>query len=816
VRRPFRFLSNWPAGVLLLAGIVSVSFMHTAACAAETIILSVSLNAVSYGELFLKRNEDGSLLILSEDLRRMGVKTDSVATTRIDKESYVSLKELQGVTASLDEKLLLLNLRAGAAWINLPNLLRDFSPPSGSYIPSSDTTAFLNYRVDYGNGDDAASGSWSSVGEIGLRRGNLLLLGDGFYQRIQNRQQAVRLMTSLSWDRPATISRWVAGDINATAGEPSGPVIMGGLGYASAFSMAPGLNTYPLGEFGGVATLPSEADIYVNGILVRREHLTPGDYRFQNLPVSNGANNVEIVMRDSFGNETRNITRFYLSERLLKAGLHDYSYNIGFTRLDFGSESNRYGRPLMVARHTFGLSDHLTLGAGAEADGGLVNLIPRVVLGLGQAGVLTLLGGESHDAGRGFGTTLGAGYQFQSRYMNYQLSLRHNSREYRTLANRQANDTARLNIGTGIGMGTPSFGTVGLNGSFFETYAGQLKRSLGVSYSRSLSKKIQFSASLNNSWGTSSEISFFAGLIFFHDNDMTASATLQTSQGTNMETLSLQKSLPSGEGTGYQLTVERERARDETFFRANPYLQFNGPYGSYTADLRGQLDERNGRTTNSYQISAAGALVYAGGHLGLSRPVSGGFAVVQVEGLADVRVMLDNQEVARTNAYGMAYIPSLRSYQENLIAFDDTRIGAEYLIKRYSAIVTPGLFGGECIYFPVARIQSYGGRLLGENGSPLEYARIALLGLEQEFSFTTFSGGEFYFENMLDASPETGKRAEECGARSPFRLTVVPGRYSAKVFAGGREQNFEMIIPASEAVFVPLGEIRISEYLKLK
>jgi hypothetical protein len=38
-------------------------------------------------------------------------------------------------------------------------------------------------------------------------------------------------------------------------------------------------------------------------------------------------------------------------------------------------------------------------------------------------------------------------------------------------------------------MGTPSFGTVSLNGSFSENYSGQLKRSVGGSYSRSLTNK---------------------------------------------------------------------------------------------------------------------------------------------------------------------------------------------------------------------------------------------------------------------------------------------------------------------------------------
>lgn len=816
MRHPRRFLIKWLTGILVCAGWYAVCFTPSLARADESIILSVTLNSISYGEFFLRRNEDGTLLIRSEDARKIGLKTAAVPVITIDKESYISLKDLSGVTAVLDEKRLILDLLAGAAWVDLPRVVRNYSPPSGRYVPSLDTTAFLNYRMDFGTGNDVPDATWSGTGQAGIRRGNVLLLSDGFYQRTQNTQQAVRLMSSISWDRPATLSRWSAGDINASAGEPSGPIVMGGISYATAFSMSPGLNTYPMGEFGGVATLPSDAEIYVNGVLARREHLAPGEYRFQNLPVSSGANNVDIIMRDSFGNETRNSTRFYLSDTLLKAGLHDYSYSVGFIRQDFGSASNQYGRPLLVARHSFGVNNFLTLGAGGEADIDFINLTPRVVVGLTGMGNLSLLGGESHDRDRGFGTTFGASYQFQSRYINYQGSLSHNSIDYRTMANQQARDTARLDGRTAVSLGNSTFGTVSLTGSFIETYAGLLKRSLGASYSRSLTKKVQFSATLNSSWGTSSESTFFAGLTFFPMQDLTVSASLQSSAGSDKETVSLQKNLPAGEGFGYQATVERERVQSRTMIRANPYFQVNEPYGSYSADIREESDQQNGHVTSRLQISAAGAVVYANGHAGLSRPVSGSFAVVQVEGLAGVKVLLDNQEVAHTNADGMAYIPTLRSYQENLIAFDDTQISPDYLIKRYSVIVTPGLFGGECISFPVARVQSYGGQLLAENGAPLEYAQVLFQGMGHTFNVTTLSGGEFYFENMIEVAAEAGNRSARCNAPSPYRKIVMPGTYAVTVVSGGSERHFTMHIPVSDELFVSLGKFRLPDDSKLK
>ncbi len=793
----------------LMAVVAALTLVPKAAYATETVILTVSVNAVSQGELFLKRTGDTGLLMRSEDARHIGLKLAAVPIITLDNEPYVALKDIIGVTAVLDEKLLTLDLRAEAARVNLPTVVQNFSPATATYLPSPNASAFINYRLDYGNGTDFPAAAWGATGQAGLRRGNLLLLGDGYYTRIQDNQQAVRLMTSLSWDRPETISRWVAGDIQATAGEPSGPIIMGGIGYSSAYSMAPGMITYPMGQFGGIVTSPTEADIYVNGLLVRRERLAPGNYRFQNLPVSTGANNVEIVMRDSFGNESRSNTHFYLSDTLLKSGLHDYSYNLGFKRLDYGTVSNQYGSSLLVARHMFGYNDSLTVGAGAEAGSSLINLVPRAVINLARGGILNILVGGSSDNGRGFGTTSGIGYQFQSRHVNYQLSLAHNSREYRTLANQQTSDTTRLDVATGISVGTSSLGAVSLNGSYRETYAGVLQRSLGLSYSRAITKSIQFSASVSATGGTANSVDFFAGLTYFPTNSLTTSAMFQSGPGSNKETLSLQSSMPPGEGVGYRATLAREDSQNQTFLRANPFMQVNGSIGSYSADLQGQYDQQSGKKSGSYLLSAAGALVYAGGHLGLSRPVTSSFAVVQVEGLADVKVLLDNQEITRTNANGMAYIPTLQSYQENKITFEDQQIAANYLIRRYKAIVAPGQYGGECIYFPVAKVQSFGGHLLAEDGSPLEYVKVILRGSDREISFTTLKSGEFYFENLTDTTDIVGKRFEACGDPSPYHVSVVPGRYSAAVLFDDTEQRFELEIPVSDAVYVPLGEIRI-------
>jgi len=84
------------------------------------------------------------------------------------------------------------------------------------------------------------------------------------------------------------------------------------------------------------------------------------------------------------------------------------------------------------------------------------------------------------------------------------------------------------------------------------------------------------------------------------------------SEDVNTETLQVQKDIPVGEGLGYRASVNRTETPVDTVIAVNPYVQYNARYGIYSLDARIQ-DSRNGDTTESYNASAAGSLVYAGG-----------------------------------------------------------------------------------------------------------------------------------------------------------------------------------------------------------
>src|SRR5206468_2039472 len=80
-------------------------------------------------------------------------------------------------------------------------------------------------------------------------------------------------------------------------------------------------------NFSGAVSTPSTVDVYVNGQLLRRVPLPPGQFELKDLPVPAGTNNTRLVLRDAFGREREIGSQYYFASGLLKEGLHEFSYN---------------------------------------------------------------------------------------------------------------------------------------------------------------------------------------------------------------------------------------------------------------------------------------------------------------------------------------------------------------------------------------------------------------------------------------------------------------------------------------------------------
>jgi len=191
-----------------------------------------------------------------------------------------------------------------------------------------DNSAFFNYGIHYATDPSRLNIST----EIGLRIADYLATSSFNYVKDDELNRNVRLLTTLRTDDRATLRTLQLGDAQTLSGALGSNVIIGGVTVTKNYTIDPYFIRFPSLLLSGTALTPSQVDVYVNGVPVRQERLSPGDFTFTNVPAIVGLGTADLVIKDAFGAE-RVISRdFYYSDRLLEKGLHEYSYSIGFIR----------------------------------------------------------------------------------------------------------------------------------------------------------------------------------------------------------------------------------------------------------------------------------------------------------------------------------------------------------------------------------------------------------------------------------------------------------------------------------------------------
>ena len=153
-----------------------------------------------------------------------------------------------------------------------------------------------------------------------------------------------------------------------------------------------------------------------------RRQVPSGPFSIQDLPVTNGQGDARLVMRDILGREQIITQPFDTSSRLLKQGLHDYSYEVGFARRNFGTDSNNYGRPTGGRHSPFRSSPSSSparLMVSFSSNQQTVGL--GGVMMLPAAGVLSGSFAASHSD-KGVGGLLGLGFRRQSRSFSFGMN----------------------------------------------------------------------------------------------------------------------------------------------------------------------------------------------------------------------------------------------------------------------------------------------------------------------------------------------------------------------------------------------------------
>jgi outer membrane usher protein len=618
---------------------------------------------------------------------------------------------------------------------------------------------FLNYDVSANRaaGQTIRNGLFElgGFGSRGVGVSSLLTRNVGADTRV------IRLDTTWTQDRPGELASLRLGDAIGGAGSWGRSVRFGGIQKATNFATQPGFISFPLPGLSGEAVLPSTVDLYVNDALRMRREVPTGPFSIQDLPVVTGRGEARLVVRDLLGREQVISQPYYASPRLLQQGLHDYSYESGFIREDFGFASNEYGRFMAAGTHRLGLTDRLT----GELRGELLR--DQQTLGTSgawlwpDAGVFTASLAGSRGSG-GSGELLGAGFERQTRQLSFGGNIQVATEHFAQLGLLPGQPAPKQLSQAFVGYSSGVYGSIGLS------YTHQAFRDrdevelVNASYSLSLGKLGFLSLSVLRFLTVDAKTAVSLTVTLPLDERTSASVNATTQPGSQQAQTQVQRSLPAGNGVGYRLRA----GTDSELREAGVSLQNDvGTYVIEAAQMQGQT---------SYRGSASGGVAWLGGRPFLSRRITDSFAVVQVPDYPNVRIYADNQAVATTGGDGNALLPRLRSYEKNHIRIEQADLPLDAQIDAVEIDAVPYFRSGVLLKFPVKRSRGALITVVLENGELLPAGAVAQIVGEKD-DFPAGQRGEVYLTGLAASNPlRVSWRGQSCEFTVPFPETTEP------------------------------------------
>ncbi len=753
--------------LLLLFG----ALMQTAFAASSTdlqeAVLEVTLNAEAQGEMMVVLRGDGGVLyLLDEDFEKLRLLLPQTQPHLFEGRRYYSPAAIRGSTVTIDEARQRAVISV-PAWAIETTRLSAAERRSPAITPSS-PGGFLNYQLYAQQVEGQNSGGVSA--EVGMFAGVGVLTNTVIGRAGDGQDSLIRLDTTYTRDFPDQLETLSLGDAISDAGSWGDSVRYAGVRWSRNFALRPDLLTTPMLSTGGVATVPSTVDVFVNNQLVSTNQTPAGPFVVDRLPAVTGTGDVSVVVRDALGREQVVTQSFYSSTSLLAPGLTQYSVNLGSIRDDYAIASDHYGQVLGEASYRRGITDTFTLEGHAEYlnhDAHAAGL--DAAIGIGKVGVLTLTAADGGDSG-GSGLLTGVGIEHRGSRWSFVASDFWAGNNFAQVG--QALDPAqrvrqRSLLQTGRTFG--HFGSISLayvrqeyrDSPTQQTISLTQSANLGRSGTLNLTVTRVLSADDGPNLSPPGQNSTSIYLIYVMPLGGRRAATATAVGGTgsgapaNAIGASVAESPPIGPGVGYRLSATSAGDYD-----ADWRQQFAGADVEFEAARNQGIEGRNAYLT--------GAMTLLDGQVNETRQVNGSFAMVDVAGLANVPVYVENQLTAYTDSTGRALLYNLRPYEANHISISPTELPLDTEIAASSEIVAPPYRSGVVARFPVERIRGGTFRLVTDDGKPVPVgAQVKLKGK----LFPVVLDGMVYVTGY-----DHGMAAEAVwsGGRCTFRLEPPP------------------------------------------
>ncbi|MES1153911.1 MAG: fimbria/pilus outer membrane usher protein, partial [Rhodanobacter sp.] len=433
---------------------------------------------------------------------------------------------------------------------------RETSAPKANASPG----LLLDYNL-YGARSAQGSDSLSAYTELRAFNANGVLSNTLLSQLASGNggwsNHSVRLDTTWSSSFPDSLLTLNVGDTLTAATSWSRPTRIGGIQIGTNFSLQPYNVTTPLPAFFGTAALPSQVELYINGMKQYTGSVPTGPFQLNAVPGISGAGTAQVVLTNALGQVTTLDFSIYATQQLLRQGLADWSAEVGFVREDYGMRSFDYGRdPMASGTWRYGFSNSFTGAAHAEAANGLFDG------GIGGDWMLGDTGGVASAAiarstYKGLsGSQFSLGYNWTDGRFNFAVNGTRASDNYRDVAALYGGPPPHVSASAQAGFNASGFGSFGLNYTHL-TYQQQTNRYAGAYWLRSFGPRATLNFNVNQNLDQSRDRGVFLTFSLSLDDRTYASAGVQRNGTRDSINADIVRSIPSAGGFGWRVQTRQ-------------------------------------------------------------------------------------------------------------------------------------------------------------------------------------------------------------------------------------------------------------------
>lgn len=720
---------------------------------AEILYLDIVMNGKPVSDPVRIEREGDSLWVEVVDVQNSGIPMpDSFDSDRID------LCALEKVSCHYDSAKQLLRLDAAPSLLPRQSLRQTRTDvPSIAY----NNGALMNYDL-YASGTRHNQLALQLVHQLRGFGAWGVMETTGMFQDALDDSDSGYIRYDTYWQRedPASMHYYRAGDFVSGVSRWSRQVRLGGFQIARAFRLQPDFISYPYPEFTGSAVLPSEVDLYINNVRQFSGSVAAGPFDIDARPAINGLGTASIITTDLQGNQVRRDVDLYVATELLRPGLFDYDFSVGFLREAFGIDSLRYGDdPLAAGGLRYGLNDSVTLEGRVEGGGNVFNLGGGIDWKSGNRGVwsATLAHGRDSDVSGWQGSM---GYRFNSRRFGFAARHKEQGKGYRDLGSLDVLPSVRRETQLNTSYALP--GNASLGGGFFrvDDFDGSRRSLLSAFYTRSF-RDFSLSASANINPEDHDDYSVGLNLhIPFGKRNSLRLRQVRDSEGNRQTVASVSHSRPLEGGLSWSVSsvLEQNTANASADWRGK---KFQAGVGVATRD-----------NEQYYRGNLSGAMVYMDEQLLFGNRVADAFALVSTPDLSNVPVLFENQLVGNTDDNGKLLVTGLSSYNPIRIAVDAGTLPLNVSLKAEQKEVMAASLHGVKVDFDIQPLRGAVVVLVDSEG---QFLKVGLPVRSLSGGKDAFVGwdGRTYLEALQAVNRiEVGEGDTRC--RAEFRFEYQP------------------------------------------